>query len=147
MFLKVCSNTVLSPPRQFQLGILDEAFGTLRLCRMCSLDRAHAVKQTFQEAENCAHNFSHRKAHGAVRPRSAVEAWAKREATSRPARVRLALRLLKAFLRWAAAEPDLRGRVDPAAASAKKAREAAGKAKPRNDYLQREQLAACNACC
>lgn len=72
----------------------------------------------------------------------AVEAWAKREAPTRPARVRLALRLLKAFLRWAAAEPDLRGRADPTAASAKKAREAAGKAKPRNDYLQREQLAA-----
>ena len=72
----------------------------------------------------------------------AVEAWAKREAPARPARVRLALRLLKAFLRWAAAEPDLKGRADPTAASAKKAREAAGKAKPKNDYLQREQLAA-----
>lgn len=70
----------------------------------------------------------------------AVEAWAKREAPARPARVRLALRLLKAFLRWAAAEPDLRGRADPTAASAKKAREAAGKPKVRNDYLQREQL-------
>jgi integrase len=73
---------------------------------------------------------------------TAVGAWAKREAPSRAARVRLALRLLKAFLRWAAAEPDLKGRADPSAASAKKAREAAGKAKPRNDYLQREQLAA-----
>jgi integrase len=73
---------------------------------------------------------------------AAVEAWAKREAPARPARVRLALRLLKAFLRWADAEPELKGRADPAAASAKKAREAAGKAKPRNDYLQREQLAA-----
>ncbi len=70
----------------------------------------------------------------------AVEAWAKREAPSRPARVRLALRVLKAFLRWAAAEPDMKGRADPTAASAKKAREAAGKAKPKNDYLQREQL-------
>ncbi len=73
---------------------------------------------------------------------AAVEAWAKSEAPARPARVRLALRLLKAFLRWAAAEPDLKGRADPTAASAKKAREAAGKAKVRNDYLQREQLAA-----
>jgi hypothetical protein len=63
----------------------------------------------------------------------AVEAWAKREAPSRPARVRLALRLLKAFLRWAAAEPDLKGRADPTAASAKKAREAAGRPKVRND--------------
>lgn len=73
---------------------------------------------------------------------SAVEAWAKREAPARPARVRLALRLLKAFLRWAAAEPDLKGRVDPTAASAKKAREAAGKAMRKDDCLQREQLAA-----
>lgn len=70
----------------------------------------------------------------------AVEAWAQREAKDRPARVRLALRLLKAFLRWAAAEPDLKGRADPAAASAKKTREAAGKAKRKDDYLQREQL-------
>ena len=72
----------------------------------------------------------------------AVEAWAAREAKDRPARVRLSLRLLKAFLRWADAEPDLKGRADPAAASAKKAREAAGRAKAKNDYLQREQLPA-----
>ncbi|MFG6467522.1 tyrosine-type recombinase/integrase [Roseateles sp. BYS87W] len=72
---------------------------------------------------------------------AAVEAWAKREAPDRPARVRLALRLMKAFLRWAAEEPDLKGRANPAAASAKKAREAAGRPKVRNDYLQREQLA------
>ncbi len=73
---------------------------------------------------------------------AAVEAWACAEAKARPARVRLALRLLKAFLRWAAAEPDLKGKADPAAASAKKTREAAGKAKRKDDYLQREQLAA-----
>ena len=72
----------------------------------------------------------------------AVEAWAAVEAKDRPARVRLALRLLKAFLRWADAEPDLKGKADPAAASAKKTREAAGKAKRKDDYLQREQLAA-----
>lgn len=73
---------------------------------------------------------------------STVEAWAATEAKDRPARVRLALRLLKAFLRWAASEPDLKGRADPTAASAKKTREVAGKAKPKNDYLQREQLPA-----
>jgi len=71
-----------------------------------------------------------------------IEAWAAKEAKTRPARVRLALRLLKAFLRWAALEPDLQGKADPTAASAKKAREVAGKAKPKNDYLQREQLPA-----
>jgi integrase len=69
-----------------------------------------------------------------------IEAWATKEAKDRPARVRLALRLLKAFLRWAASEPDLKGKADPTAASAKKAREIAGKAKPKNDYIQREQL-------
>jgi integrase len=72
----------------------------------------------------------------------AVEAWAKSEAKDRAARVRLALRLLKAFLRWAAAEADLADKVDPAAANAKKAREAAGKAKTKDDVLERGQLAA-----
>ena len=71
---------------------------------------------------------------------SVVEAWAAAEAKDRPARVRLALRLLKAFLRWAASEPDMKGRADPSAASARRAREAAGKPKARNDHLQREQL-------
>lgn len=69
-----------------------------------------------------------------------VESWAQREAPVRAARVRLAMRLLKAFLRWAADEPDLAPLVDPKAASAKKAREAAGRAKAKNDVLQREQL-------
>jgi integrase len=72
----------------------------------------------------------------------AVEEWAIEEAKTRPARVRLALRLLKAFLRWAAAESDLSDKVEPAAASAKKAREAAGKAKPKDDVLERGQLSA-----
>ena len=71
-----------------------------------------------------------------------LEAWAKHESKTRPARVRLGLRLLKAFLRWAASEPDLKGKADPTAASAKKTRELAGKAKPKNDYIQREQLPA-----
>lgn len=69
-----------------------------------------------------------------------IDAWAAKEARDRPARVRLALRLLKAFLRWAASETDLKGKADPTAASTKKAREAAGKAKPKNDCIQREQL-------
>ena len=72
----------------------------------------------------------------------AVETWAAKEAKERPARVRLALRLLKAFIHWAATEPDLSDKVDPAAASAKKAREAAGKAKPKDDVLERGQLSA-----
>lgn len=71
-----------------------------------------------------------------------IETWAAREAKDRPARVRLALRLIKAFLRWSANEPCFKGRADPTAASAKKVREVAGRAKAKNDYLQREQLAA-----
>lgn len=72
----------------------------------------------------------------------AVEAWAVAEAKVRPARVRLALRLLKAFLRWAAAEPELSDKVDATAASARKAREAAGRARPKDDVLERGQLSA-----
>ncbi len=71
-----------------------------------------------------------------------IEAWAIKEAQDRAARVRLALRLLKAFLRWAAAESDLSDKVDASAASAKKAREAAGKAKSKDDVLERGQLSA-----
>lgn len=73
------------------------------------------------------------------------ETWAAIEAKDRPARVRLALRLLKAFLRWAAAEADLSDKVDASAASAasaKKAREAAGTAKAKDDVLERGQLSA-----
>jgi integrase len=73
---------------------------------------------------------------------AAVDAWAAREAKDRPARVRLALRMLKAFLRWAAAEPDLADRVNTAAASSKKAREAAGRSRAKDDVLLKEQLPA-----
>lgn len=72
---------------------------------------------------------------------SVVDQWATGEAAERAARVRLAMRLLKAFLRWAAEEPDLKGRADPSAASAKKAREAAGKPKPQKTHLEKAQLA------
>ena len=54
----------------------------------------------------------------------------------------MAQRLLKAFLPWTQAEPDLKGKADPNAASAKKTRELAGKAQTKNDYLQCEQLPA-----
>jgi len=71
-----------------------------------------------------------------------LEAWAAREAKTRAASTRLALRLLKAFLRWAAATPELKGNVNADAASGRKLREVAGKEKVKSDYLQREQLAA-----
>jgi integrase len=69
-----------------------------------------------------------------------VLAWVNREAKLRPARVRLAMRLLKAFLRWCAAEPAYKGAVNSEAASGKKAREKAGTSKPKADVLLREQL-------
>lgn len=71
-----------------------------------------------------------------------VEAWAISEAKVRPGTVRLALRLLRSFLHWAADESDLADKVDPSAISAKKAREAAGKAKAKDDVLERGQLSA-----
>ena len=72
---------------------------------------------------------------------AAVHAWAAKETAQRPARVRLALRLLKAFLRWCAAEPAYKDAADATAASGTKTREIVGRSKPKDDHLQREQLA------
>jgi integrase len=71
---------------------------------------------------------------------SAVQAWAASEGPKRPARVRLALRLLKAFLRWAASEPAYGAVADASAASGKKTREAVGKSEKKHGALQKEQL-------
>jgi integrase len=71
-----------------------------------------------------------------------VDAWAKLEATKRPTRARLALRLLKACLFWCAANPSYAEITKTNAAKSKKARESLGKPKVKNDVLQREQLAA-----
>jgi len=70
-----------------------------------------------------------------------VHDWAKVQVSERPARARLALRMLKAFLRWAALEPAYRAFVKPDAANSKKARDVLGKPTRRDDVLQREQLA------
>ncbi len=71
---------------------------------------------------------------------AAVHEWATAEAKARPTRTRLALRILKAFLRWCAAEKEFKALVDATAASGKKTREVAGKSKPKSDYIQKEQL-------
>ena len=71
-----------------------------------------------------------------------VHAWALREVKARPARTRLAVRQLKAFLRWCAGETAYKPTTDASAASGKKTREVVGTAKTKNDYIQREQLAA-----
>ena len=72
-----------------------------------------------------------------------IEAWAAREAETRPTAARLAWRLLKAFLGWCAEQPEygpLLPTVNPA--KTKKAREALGKAKAKDDSLLKEQLPA-----
>ena len=72
-----------------------------------------------------------------------VEAWAAREAKTRPASARLSWRLLKVFLGWCAEQPeyaDLLPKANPA--KTKKAREVLGKAGVKQDALLREQLPA-----
>ena len=72
-----------------------------------------------------------------------VEAWAAREAKTRPTTARLAWRLLKAFLGWCAEQPEYAPvvpSVNPA--KTKKAREALGRAGVKQDALMREQLPA-----
>ncbi len=71
-----------------------------------------------------------------------VERWAILEAAKRPTRARLALRLLKAFIFWCAKHPIYKEIINENPAQSKKARESLGKAKPKNDVLQREQLTA-----
>lgn len=70
-----------------------------------------------------------------------IEQWAKNEATKRPTRARLTLRLLKAFLFWCSKHQIYKTVIKENAAQNKRAREYLGKSKPKNDVLQREQLA------
>jgi len=72
-----------------------------------------------------------------------IEAWAAREAKTRPTSARLAWRCLKAFLSWCAEQPEyapVLPSVNPA--KTKKAREALGKAGVKQDALLKEQLRA-----
>ena len=72
-----------------------------------------------------------------------VEAWAAKEAKTRPTVARLSWRLLKAFLGWCAEQPAHAGVlpvVNPA--KSKKARESLGRPGVKSDALQREQLPA-----
>lgn len=73
-----------------------------------------------------------------------IEQWARAEAKARPTQARLALRLLKAFLRWCADRQELRPILEQTRplSAAPKAREVLGQAKAKTDALQREQLAA-----
>ena len=72
-----------------------------------------------------------------------IEAWAAKEAKTRPTVARLSWRLLKAFLGWCAEQPAYAGvlpTVNPA--KSKKARESLGRPGVKSDALQREQLPA-----
>jgi integrase len=71
-----------------------------------------------------------------------LERWAAKEAGIRPARARLALRQVKAFLAWCATQKDYRDAVQPDAAKSKRVREKLGTAERRQVVLQKEQLPA-----
>lgn len=72
-----------------------------------------------------------------------VEAWAAREAKTRPTSARLAWRLLKVFLNWCAEQPEYASLLPPKnVAATRKARETLGKPKAKSDALLREQLPA-----
>ncbi|WP_295525611.1 integrase family protein [uncultured Pseudacidovorax sp.] len=72
-----------------------------------------------------------------------VEAWAAKEAKTRPTSARLAWRLLKVFLNWCAEQPQYAGLVQSTnAAGTRKTREVLGRPKVKTDALLREQLAA-----
>jgi integrase len=72
-----------------------------------------------------------------------IEAWAAREAKTRPASARLAWRLLKVFLNWCSEQPEYAGLLTSAnPAKTKKAREVLGKPGVKRDVLLREQLSA-----
>ncbi len=72
-----------------------------------------------------------------------VEAWAEREARTRPTAARLSWRLLKVFLNWCAEQPEYAA-ILPAKnpAATRKARESLGKPQVKTDALLKEQLPA-----
>jgi len=76
-----------------------------------------------------------------------IEDLVEKEAAKRPARVRLALRHLRAFFRWASEQKKWCELVDKDAANTRKTRELAGKASYKTDHLEKDQLYAWfNAC-
>jgi len=71
-----------------------------------------------------------------------ITQWAKVEGAKRPTRARNGRTLLSTFLNWCAAHPIYKTIVTGNAAQNKEAKKHLGKAKPKNDALQREQLPA-----
>jgi len=71
-----------------------------------------------------------------------ITAWAKVEGTKRPARARNARTLLSTFLNWCITHPTYCSIVTNNPAQGKEVKKHLGKATPKNDALQREQLSA-----
>ena len=71
-----------------------------------------------------------------------VEAWAAKEAQTRPTSARLAWRLLKGFLGWCNEQTAFTGLLTGNPAKTKKSREALGKPGVKADVLQKGQLGA-----
>jgi hypothetical protein len=69
-----------------------------------------------------------------------VEEWARAEVLIRASSARLALKMLSVFLNWCALHHDYKLIVSSNAAVSKQAREILGKAKVKNDALEKEQL-------
>jgi integrase len=69
-----------------------------------------------------------------------IEAWAAKEAQTRPTSARLAWRLLKGFLGWCNEQSAYAGLLSGNPAKTKKTREALGKAGIKSDVLQKGQL-------
>lgn len=72
----------------------------------------------------------------------AVEAWATKEAKTRPTNGRLAWRMLKAFLNWCAEQKEYQALVPVNPAKTKRAREAFGKPAVKSGALEKSQLPA-----
>lgn len=70
-----------------------------------------------------------------------IEAWAAREAQTRPTSARLSWRLLKGFLGWCNEQTAYAGLLNGNPAKTKKARESLGRPGVKSDVLQRGQLA------
>lgn len=70
-----------------------------------------------------------------------LERWAAKEAAKRPARARLALRQVKAFLKWCSTHQEYRDAVIADAASSKRIREKLGAPVKRTVVLQKQELA------
>ena len=72
-----------------------------------------------------------------------IEAWAAREAKTRPTSARLSWRLLKVFLNWCAEQPEYAPLLPSTnVAATRKTREVLGRPKAKTDALLREQLPA-----